>query len=381
MYKPEEFIEESLVRLAKRDNNLKRSYLYVNPFQGKHIPADPDHIFLMCKALADRLNDKYGGEKLFVIGFAETATGIAAVISTFLNNVLYYQNTTRESLENSEYINFLELHSHAPDQRLYSNGIEEALAAADRVLIIDDEISTGKTIEHLIKALREKYNVADSRFGIASIINSMNDDRLELFNNSGIDVSFFKKIPYEYRKDCIEETEFNAARHLHLEINGDVHFKELQFSSKMNPRKTVHFDDYVSDVKKASEVICSGLRNRYGKILILGTEEFMFPAIYAGKAVKDRGLAEQVMVHATTRSPIIASEDSRYPLHIRYEIASLYDGARRTFIYNLAGYDKVIIITDAERSGSGINELCSALQYAENTDISVLRWTYEECCR
>ena len=32
---------DDLVKIAKRENNTKRSYLYVNPVQGKHVPVSP----------------------------------------------------------------------------------------------------------------------------------------------------------------------------------------------------------------------------------------------------------------------------------------------------------------------------------------------------
>ena len=33
--------KEDLVKVAKRDNNNKRTFLLVNPLQGKHIPVSP----------------------------------------------------------------------------------------------------------------------------------------------------------------------------------------------------------------------------------------------------------------------------------------------------------------------------------------------------
>ena len=72
---------DNLVRLAKRDNNTIRPYLYVNPLQGKHIPTKPEDAMGMCHALAEIVNVAYPNDKLYVIGFAETATGIASAIS------------------------------------------------------------------------------------------------------------------------------------------------------------------------------------------------------------------------------------------------------------------------------------------------------------
>lgn len=56
---------DDLVRLAKRDNNNIRPYLYVNPIQGKHIPTDPEDTMMMCRTLANMVKAAYPSDKLF----------------------------------------------------------------------------------------------------------------------------------------------------------------------------------------------------------------------------------------------------------------------------------------------------------------------------
>ena len=64
-----------------------------------------------------------------------------------------------------------------------------------------------------------------------------------------------------------------------------------------------------------------------------------------------------------------------YPLRERYELVSLYDDERKTFIYDIGKYDKVFIVTDSEYKGSkGVNSLINALCSAGNTDVSLIRW-------
>ena len=76
-----QYSADQLVLLAKRENNSIRPYLFVNPLQGKHIPANPKNTIEMCQALAVKINAAYPEDLLYVIGFAETATGIAACIT------------------------------------------------------------------------------------------------------------------------------------------------------------------------------------------------------------------------------------------------------------------------------------------------------------
>ncbi len=68
------------LRIAKRYNNPKRSYLLVNPLQAKHIPVSPAAALEMMGALGDQVAAKYPEARL-VIGFAETATAIGAAVA------------------------------------------------------------------------------------------------------------------------------------------------------------------------------------------------------------------------------------------------------------------------------------------------------------
>ena len=81
---------DDLIRIAKRENNTKRSYLYVNPIQGKHIPVSPSLSIKLFSALAEKIEKRYQGERLLVIGFAETATAIGSTIAYKAENVKFY---------------------------------------------------------------------------------------------------------------------------------------------------------------------------------------------------------------------------------------------------------------------------------------------------
>ena len=55
----QKYSECDLLRLAKRVNNTKRSYLLVNPLQGKHIPVDPEAALTMMQALGKTVKENY----------------------------------------------------------------------------------------------------------------------------------------------------------------------------------------------------------------------------------------------------------------------------------------------------------------------------------
>lgn len=73
-------------------------------------------------------------------------------------------------------------------------------------------------------------------------------------------------------------------------------------------------------------------------------------------------------------APIVVNNIKSYPLHKRYELRSLYDSERITFIYDINSYDQVLIITDANPVNTvGLNSLINALD-SRTDSISLIRW-------
>lgn len=368
---------DDLVRLAKRDNNNIRPYLYVNPIQGKHIPTNPEDTMMMCRTLANMVKEAYPSDRLFVIGFAETATGIAAGVCHYLDNVIFYQNTTREYVENEEYMYFTESHSHATDQMLRTNGIGNCLEKVDRVVFVDDEVTTGNTICKLADMLKEKYGTKEFKFSIVSILNSMTNLRVNQLEDEGIECLFISDLPFEYKKDSIMSISYEEDRDTLCKSDKSLDVECVEFDTKVNARKAIGFSDYEREIERfAGEIENNIGYERYSDILVLGTEECMYPAIRLGEILNRDGAAEAVKVHATTRSPIIASGAEDYPLNHRYQIRSVYDKARDTYVYNLRKYDKVIIVTDTADIAEGMSDLLAALRSVGNQNILVSRWHY-----
>lgn len=365
---------DDLVRVAKRENNIKRTYLYVDPLQGKHIPAVPHNILKMCQTLAEMINSEYSGEPLYVIGFAETATGIAASVCKSLNSAVYYQNTTREYSEDERYLHFTEAHSHAENQFLKADGIEEALKGSKRVIFIDDEVTTGNTILKLIDVIENSYDTSSLKYSIVSILNSMTEERMKELSDKEIDCLFLAKLPFEYNIDSISDIEFDESLHTVTVSNEKSEYNSVSIKVSENPRNVIKFQDYDNEITNLTdrllcEVQCDSL-------LILGTEECMYPAICLGEAAEKNGAAKNVKVHATTRSPIMASEKQDYPLCHRYQLRSMYDESRTTFIYNLEKYDMVMILTDSQLHSKGLYDLCEDLKSVGNDNITVIRLEY-----
>ena len=149
------YTETALVRVARRENNNKRKYLVVNRLQGKHIPAKPCEALAMFRALADVVKGRFGREKLLVIGFAETATAVGAAVAAELG--ADYMQTTREQISGVGYLYFSEEHSHATEQKLVKDDIDRVIDAVERIVFVEDEVTTGRTILNIINILKKRY--------------------------------------------------------------------------------------------------------------------------------------------------------------------------------------------------------------------------------
>lgn len=466
--------EQDLVTVAKRENNTKRNYLIVNRRQGKHIPVCPKEALEMFSALADIVRQAYRNERLLIIGFAETATAIGAAVAVELGQ--YYIQTTRENVEGvDDYVYFTEAHSHATEQKVVRADVEsvvcgrkntyggqtdgtivtmeEPLKPIDRIVFIEDEVTTGNTILSAIEKIEEleaikaieKVNGSKLCFSVASILNGMDSAAEAIFQKRQIPLHYLVKIDHakypqlaeNYRGDgnymnCsndesesrvkLEDSEINQFG----EINGinkinqinknnfganklnnvyylknntnsicfnsacsDINYinnkcyyidgfdnrcfiKEFTVEGCRNARRIQDAKVYQNACEQLCQKICAQIELP-DQILVLGTEEFMYPALLLAAKLEEQG--KSVRFHATTRSPIAVSTESEYPLHARYELASIYDNQRRTFVYNLAAYNAVIIISDAPiTSAEGKNSIYKALAHSGNQNITLVQW-------
>lgn len=361
--------EADLVKIAKRENNNKRKYLVVNQLQGKHIPVRPSKAFAMFQKLADTLREEYKKENLLLIGFAETATAIGAAVAVELGTK--YIQTTREIIPDVEYIFFSEEHSHATEQKLVKNDIDNIIGDIDRIIFIEDEVTTGKTILNIIYIL-EKLYPEKVKFSVASLLNGMDGNALRLYSEKDIKLHYLVKTNHDQYTEIADSFAGDGVYMPCKEQNTTV-TQEILADSLMNARRLICADQYQEACEALWIKIDKELQGKLsGKVLVLGTEEFMYPALFVAKQIEQSGA--EVVSHSTTRSPIAVSSEADYPLHTRYELRSLYDKDRVTYLYDLDRYDTVLIITDSHHEDKqGMYSLVNAIR-TKNETIFLIRW-------
>ena len=348
----QKYSEGDLLRLAKRVNNKKRSYLLVNPLQGKHIPVDPEAAMTMMQALGKTVKGNYEGRPL-IIGFSETATAIGAAVAAEIGDQCFYTQTTREIDEDIQsWIYFSEEHSHATEQKLCADGLDQQISHSDYILLVDDEISTGKTILNIASAIRTNCPSAEHKpFVVASILNRVDQDHFSDFAEHGISFVYLLHLDTADYEERVRELEVQEASFPPLngsEESGCI-VKQL-LSPLPAARRGIMIGQYIKACNKAiDELLEESIGQTKGKTLVLGTEEYMFPALLLAQKLKEAGTVESVKYHATTRSPIGISQEKGYPITNGVKLHSFYDRDRYTYLYDLESYDTAIIFTDAKK--------------------------------
>lgn len=365
------YTEQELAAVAKRENNKKRTWLVVNRLQGKHVPVSPGKALRMFGSLADLLLEEYQGERLLLIGFAETATAVGAAVAEKLG-ALYIQ-TTREQIRDVEYFYFSEQHSHATEQKLVKDDLDQVMERVDRIIFIEDEITTGNTIRNIIELLKKAYPGC-AGFSAASLLNGMAKTYQEEYAKSGIRLHWLLRTCHDSYEERAADCRGDGICHGCDSSLPAVVPEEYRISGCRDARRLTDGTLYKTACRQMGREAVERLQPVRGeRILVIGTEEFMYPALVLASMLEEK--TGWVRCHSTTRSPILVSSEAWYPLHERYELRSLYDRQRTTFLYDLSAYDRVCMVTDAgEEEKEGLYSLINALVSCGNERICVIRW-------
>ncbi len=204
---------ETIIAAAKRENNSRRSFVLVNRLQGKHVPASPSQAMEMFRQLADALKQRYPSEPCLAIGFAETATAIGLAVAQACQYAS--MTTTREPLPDVSYLFFSEAHSHATEQKLVQDDLDSITGQIKRIVFVEDEVTTGRTILQIVQLLRKQYGADRFSFTAASLLNGMGETEQAVYAREQIDCVFLHKTMPELYDDLLAQyTQLGAAHSL-----------------------------------------------------------------------------------------------------------------------------------------------------------------------
>lgn len=412
---PIRVLPETLFALAIR-KNIRRNYIFVSKVLGKHIPVNPVLSLLSGAALAAQYSKSLGAEhalaqeieqalktkrhlkevfdslvshplltlpqKTSFIGFAETATALGQTVFSLFGNA-FYLHTTREQLPwlKSE-LEFREEHSHAINHRCYP--LEKGcLETSETIVLVDDELTTGKTALNFIRAIHQRYPKKD--YVVLSLLDwrtaeyRLNFEQLECELGTKIktislmegEVSFRSSEnglihtpppvwePQSYLRDSYQDRKIFAglkiiSEIICLDLPEVVSVDPGELNSALNTvpylkltgRFGVSSQSHQNSIVLAQNIGKKLRNDRQGKTsLCLGSGEFMyFPMLISAY------MGEGIVFHSTTRSPLYAIAKADYPVQNGFSFLSPEDSEIVNYVYNLPEnyYDEVYFFLERD---------------------------------
>jgi pyrimidine operon attenuation protein/uracil phosphoribosyltransferase len=274
---------DSVLGYGARINN-NRSFLFISKVLGKHIPVSPKKLNSVHLKLSKLINPAIKDDNVLLIGLAETATGLGwGLVEQITSKSKIYIHTTRVLLEQGHLIEFEEVHSHATEQYLYAPKSKKFdLNKITHIIIVDDEITTGKTIESLINQLNLVFN--NPKISVVTLLNWSNYKKpYKIYALSEGSFSVKENNKFYTKNSTPEITEYEKPILKKLS-NGYGRVGSFTFPA----------------ISKKNINLFQKIRN--SKILLLGTGEFMYYAQVASRHFHD---SNTLKIQSTTRSPVL----------------------------------------------------------------------------
>jgi hypothetical protein len=345
-----------LVRLALR-RNPRRAHLLVSTVLGKHVPADPRTVHDNGMELGRSVTKTLDGRSALVLGFAETATGLGHCVAEALG--AEYLHSTRRAVPGiAAHAGFEEEHSHATTHRLLPED-PDLLSGGEVLVLVDDEVSTGRTALNTIAALHA--STPRSHYVVAALVDARpvaDRESMAAFaaqHGVRIDVVALAAAQATWPADFPERAAAAVTGTAAPAASAGPRAEVLRYAGvwPATAREGGRHGFGPADVRAAREAaaaVAAVVAPACGNdVLVLGTEELMYAPTLVALELAER--VERVRVSSTTRSPVLALDEPGYPIQTAITFPS-HDPAEPgpRFAYNVAGaaWTDIVLVVDAD---------------------------------
>jgi hypothetical protein len=422
-----------LTRIALR-RNPRRAQLLVSTVLGKHVPVDPRVVVGAGRLLGALVAARMAGEPgapgdwaaaavatvhgddparlatvlpvpapmpgVVTFGFAETATSLGHLVADQLGSP-YLHSTRRPDGPVPVAAGFVESHSHATDHLLRPDP-RLALGGEGPLVLVDDELSTGRTALNVIEALHARF--PRDRYVLAGLVDvrppASDAVCAELAARLGCRIDVVSLVRGAVRvpdgtaervaRDLAGVAPPGGDRRAGRAADRPVEVRELPLAW---PARLPHggrhgfaatdrpeFDATVAAAAGALVTACGDS----GRVLVLGTEELMYLPLRLALALQSPTRA--TAFQSTTRSPVHAIDDPGYPIRRRIDFLSAVhpgsDERAERHVYNAgwpdrdgAGEADLIVIVDDGHAVPGPAGVAESVARATGTPVVLARLT------
>ncbi|MEH6444922.1 MAG: phosphoribosyltransferase domain-containing protein [Oceanospirillaceae bacterium] len=333
--------------------NPKRRFLFVSKVLGKYVPCQPNAMRESYLAMAEQIQPFIAeSANVWVLGVAETATGLAAgvaqeitrkscaamildknatVDNTSTEKKLIFSHTTRCELAKAIDFKIVEAHSHAPSHLIYQLEDKHDYQSVTSVVLVDDEISTGKTLAQLTENILERLPQLTTIIW-ASLVNWISEHQRQDFKKrypsitlefcSLLDGTFSFSADECFQEELPEKTATGISNALCRSDLGRAGYL-------MGTQPSIEFKSL------EGQLITSNL-DKSKAYVVVGTGEFSYQPFLLAEYMQQLGF--DVLFQSTGRSPAIEDHG------ISSKLSGFDEGQQGTYyLYNFPQHRQPII--------------------------------------
>jgi hypothetical protein len=329
-------------------HNPKRGFLFVSKVLGKHLAVSLENMRQTYRVLAEKswVNLAKTQGDVLVIGMAETATQLGygvwreldALLESQQRNAFFLQSTRYK--KNDQAVPFEESHSHAPSQWIH--GLDsDVLKNVKVVVLVDDELSTGKTFHGLARVVKQHLDVQQMEWVC------LTDFRPVIYQ----DKDAASLLQGEWSFDWTNSPGVVA-------LSEGVKVESSVLPIDFGRVQPLSREEEQQKVTRASQQLGQWLahHNIQGRVLVLGSGEFMPLPFRLAEILEQTPDIESVSYQATTRSPALMP---RVDLGLDH-----YGEGVQQYLYNYhpEDFDAVVLVleTDPEGKAQELGQMLNA---------------------